>query len=642
MSYDRMIAPRTFLVGVLGASVLQLVACSDDSASGGTGATGGGGGGGSPPEVCDSHAIEATPSFTDTTEGWGLGGVAGGRVMSGDVNGDGYPDLIVHGFTANARETIGEGTRLIYLLLNEPAEGGRRQFVDRTFESGFAAPADGSSTELKASHFAVLADVDNDGDLDVFSGTYSDLPLADPPSAADLDRSEIYLNDGAGAFTIVEASGVEFQNPLRTSSGTFTDVDHDGVVDLFVGVHYSATGAEQAPALYHGNGDGTFTDISLASAVKREKRATFGVASCDLDNDGNPELLMSAYARGPDVLFHATDLGYEDLGEASGFAFDELTDYTDNQFFLCWCTANEDDEDCAGVEEPALVCPDPPQSYWSSFTDTKPDRLGGNGFSAVCRDIDGDGNLDIYNAQIAHWWAGQSSDKSNVLFNRGGGEAGKFEFEWADREAMGLLVPHPTVDWNEGGIVTAVGDLDGDGRTDIMLGASDYPDQYSWVYRQKEDGTFEEVGEELGIHHPCAVGITTADFDRDGDLDVVIASGTARDCAAIWSTNEVHFYENGGEAANHWLAIRLVGGGAGAANTAGIGARVSVTAGGVTQVQEHQRSRPLRAARRYRAVLFARWLRGRGDGRGRLAGRGPNQEHLRGGGGQSADRASPG
>src|SRR5688572_29111192 len=89
-------------------AVAAIGACGDDTstsggggsgnaggqgAGGGDGGAGGEGGTGGTPPSCDVHATEGTASFTDTTEAWGLTGVAGGRVMSGDVNGDGFPDL---------------------------------------------------------------------------------------------------------------------------------------------------------------------------------------------------------------------------------------------------------------------------------------------------------------------------------------------------------------------------------------------------------------------------------------------------------------------------------------------------------------------------------------------------------------------
>lgn len=573
----RRLAWSGVLLGLFG------MGCGDSSASGNGGAGGVGGTGGEGVELCDGHATSGETSFTRRSSEWGLDGVVGGRVMSGDLNADGYPDLIVHGFAPNVREVKGTDVRRLYVLMNE-ASGSGRTFVDRTYDSGFAVPTDGSTTELKASHFAVLGDVDNDGDLDVFSGTYTDVPAAEE-TPADLDRSEIYLNNGDGTFALKANSGVAFDKPRRTSSATFSDVDRDGVLDLFVGVHYSATGSLQPPALFLGNGDGTFVDATTSWGVKSEKRATFGVASCDLDDNGYPELLMSAYARGPNVLYTLTESGFVDQGEASGYAFDENQDFSDNQFFRCWCTANETNPKCADVPPPSTNCPSPPGANWGGTSDEMPARLGGNTFSTVCSDIDGDGKLDLYDAAITHWWAGGSSDVSTLLLNQSTG-ANNFAFVRPNRTEVGLDVPRVGGSWNEGGIVAAVADLNGDARNDIFLGTSDYPDQFGWIFSQSSEGTFSESGESLGLHHPCAVGTTMADFDRDGDIDVVVASGTARDCAEIWETNEVHLYENQTPTSGSWLAIQLDGGEAADVNRAAVGARVSVEAGGVTQLQE--------------------------------------------------------
>lgn len=135
---------------------------------------------------------------------------------------------------------------------------------------------------------------------------------------------------------------------------------------------------------------------------------------------------------------------------------------------------------------------------------------------------------------------------------------GALRFERPGNAATGLALPHPSRDWNEGALMATGADLDGDGL---------------------------EVGAAWGMRHPCMSGITVADFDRDGDLDVVVGSGTARDCARVWKANEVRLYENRGARAAGWLGLRLVGDGVGA-NRAAIGAKVTVRARGAAQVKE--------------------------------------------------------
>src|SRR5205823_1916562 len=119
-------------------------------------------------------------------------------------------------------------------------------------------------------------------------------------------------------------------------------------------------------------------------------------------------------------------------------------------------------------------------------------------------------------------------------------------FDRLTPQASGIVFPHPTSDWNEGGVMAAGGDLDNDGRQEVVVAASDYPDNFGLIFQQQSDHTFREQGQSWGLHHACMSGLVVADFDRDGVLDVIVGSGTARDCSLTWKSNEVHLYENKG------------------------------------------------------------------------------------------------
>ena len=92
-----------------------------------------------------------------------------------------------------------------------------------------------------------------------------------------------------------------------TSSASFVDADRDGIVDLWVGFWYKSYGASNLGVqarLFKGKGDGTFVDATKGSALEttssgsdtgKNHRPAYGVTTCDLDDDGRPELLLSAY-----------------------------------------------------------------------------------------------------------------------------------------------------------------------------------------------------------------------------------------------------------------------------------------------------------------------------------------------------------
>ncbi len=577
-----------------------LGACGDDGRTGG-GADAGADAEGPdaatpPPERCATFT-DPGPSFRDVTGAWGAGAVEGGRVSAGDLDRDGFPDLVVHRVGSHNRAdfSVPPSEWPYRVLMNRAKAGGGRELVDRTEESGWGTLREPAAGQGRAAHLAVFADVDNDGDLDAYSGTYSDPtnPDTDPG-----DRSEILLNDGSGNFvpaprSEVIAGSADGARAMPTTSASFLDHDRDGVVDLFVGYWYAMYGRSLwgvQDRLARGTGGGAFEDVTDAVGLgtlgtpgdRDASRPTYGVTACDVDLDGDTDLLASAYGRQWNQLWLRGPDGYTDAGESSGFAGDENLDYGDNEFYRCFCQTTGS---CT-ADAPRISCDG---LYWNEGVDDQPFRLNGNTFGTACADVDADGDQDLYSAEIVHWHIGASSDSSELLVNDGPGGGGAPRFTRPGNETTGLAVPRVGASWNEGGIGSALADLDNDGRMDVLLGTSDYPDQQLWLFRQKADGTFEEVSGAASLAHPCAPGFALADLDRDGDLDVVVASSTARDCADAWPDGPaVRVYENTtGQDAN-WTQIHLEGDAAAGTNRSAVGAIVRVTAGGVTQTREVQ------------------------------------------------------
>jgi hypothetical protein len=226
---------------------------------------------------------------------------------------------------------------------------------------------------------------------------------------------------------------------------------------------------------------------------------------------------------------------------------------------------------------PEYLCWD--DDLWGQYDD-QPWRLGGNNSSALCGDLDRDGDLDVVTVVLDHEWAGESTDHSEILVNEGVGTGGVFERP--GREETGFTRLHPR-GWNEGDLGGALLDFDNDGLLDILILSAAYPDTYSLLYRQEGDGRFDEVGRDAGVRIDHGLGGTVVDYDRDGDYDLVI--GTV---LSGWETYEdpprpdadyMYVLRNDVGQDSNRVMVHLEGAGAPGSNRSAIGARIEVRVG---------------------------------------------------------------
>lgn len=494
-----------------------------------------------------TDAPPATTGLFKDVFAWAqLNGKLGRRVTFGDVDGDRYPDFF-------AVETgVTPGLQRLYL---NTADGDRRVFVDATLASGIQqAPGGAKQTAL----MVTLGDVDGDGDLDLFSGSYSQAPTGTKYVA---DPNRLYLNDGAGHFTPLASSGVEQPWPLTTAAATFADYDLDGKLDLFVGnFEITYPSFEAYPnELYRGDGKGGFTRVNAAAGLTmpaplgdpsgRYPKPTYGVTACDVNDDGWPDLLTSSYALGANDLW---------LNQKNG------------TFALAPHAVGYDRDDQPNPAEPAH-------------------RQGGNSFSASCGDYDNDGDLDVFEANTTHSdYPRNTADRSRILKNALAGGALRFERPALAETGIDRDLAQGGPNGNngdEGDHGAAWLDFDHDGLLDLFIEASAYVGSHAWLYRQNAGHTFTNVTWESGVAASVgnSNGLTVDDYDRDGDLDVLTGSVNTGSGFAPGGIEQLHLYENQADGKGAFLYLTLKGM---TANRQGIGAKVTVTAGCLTQTRE--------------------------------------------------------
>lgn len=536
--------------------------------------------------------------FTDITEEMGLIGmdVLGSQITVADIDGDKRPDIYTT-LSSKLREDPAAPKGLYRLLKNKKG----KSFEDVTFSSGLFK--DKSGTNGLASSYVVFADLDNDGDMDAVNVVYVDTATYGLDGYMD-DRTKIYLNNGDGTFT--PGPAYDFGPSLFEALAgiAFLDYDNDGILDMFVGRHYNQYGALDSceqDNLYKGLGGGKFKEVTVGSGVETEKatdetlasgknhKATWGVTACDVDGDGFTDIMTTTYGRSFNMFYRNKGDGtFEDLSIPSNFASDALVDYSDDQFFTCYCAeeANKETDYCKDAPSPIVQCG---SSSWTPGFSDQPHRLGGNSSGTLCADFDGDGDMDLFAIELAHWHIGKASDKSELLMNDGFPQT---PFRRVAEKESGITRAR-SGGWNDGDLGGLAADFDNDGKMDVYILSSDYEKTKSLLFQQLSDGTFKETGKDSGAQIPRAHGGALIDIDRDGDYDLVVGVSMMR-----WGTDTSDY---GKRPEKQWIRVLrndtgsqsnkvIIDISGSKANRSAIGARIIVRAAGKEFVREVQGS----------------------------------------------------
>lgn len=532
------------------------------------------------PESACIESVEpfgpGTTAFVDRSEEAGFASInpVAVRISVADVNANGWPDLVVRRVGDAPNSFAEDGQRTVWLLENQ----GDGTFDDVTRESALTRSRYAVDDEVsRPGEVIIWADVDNDGTLDALTAFSSDGALA--------DGSEIMSNDGEGTFSPYGPM-LEFhrrQEAVRIGGASFVDFDRDGRIDLWL-THGFIDGGSAQDRLYRQAEDGSFVDVTEESGLLTEEWTdvetlnsaeahtnSWGSLAADLDGDGTPELLSASYGRAPNHLWKSSGDGWTNASVASGYAFDDKQDWTQSHSARCYCQSNPDSDGCDAAPDPVFTCDF--TRGWVHERDTQPFRLGGNSGTTAAGDVNSDGVLDLLTSEIVHFDVGENSDPSELLINDGNAT-----FMRPGNGTTGLERPRPSMQWDDGDITAALVDFDNDGRLDVLINSTDYPGTRVWLWHQQPDATFNRVDIADGIDHTSSHGIGIADFDRDGDLDIVLGHSAAR-CSSgdhCYPSGERHvrYFENQIGNRSNWIQIDLEG--AVGTNRAAIGAQITV------------------------------------------------------------------
>ncbi|HEV2854934.1 MAG TPA: CRTAC1 family protein [Thermoanaerobaculia bacterium] len=477
-------------------------------------------------------AAQGTPWFTDVTSQAGLGGILGFRLSVADVNGDGYPDILAH---LPQNDTTGDvrNKQLLYLNVADSANPGGRRFVDFTASSGIRANRQGT-TAGRHSDAGIFADVDNDGDLDLFTGVY-----VHDNYTLDAGRNDLMLNDGQGHFQLAPNSPFHSEPIYNTAAEVFLDYNNDGNVDLFIGNWYK-NGALTADQLYRGNGNGSFTNVTTSSGIGSATTAVYAVAAFDANGDGWTDLFAPAYSN---TVAGSVPIQWRNNGNGTFTQVQGSTGYS------------------------------PYRGYGT----------GRSSFGTMPRDYDGDGDPDFIEVITHGDGDGSNGVHSTVVTNSGGSWSWDF-WRVSGRAADDNDLTH------HGDHYASWFDFDNDGLVDFVLTECCYnapsggQNNRIYLFKQNPDRTFTNVtaSSGLGVINAQAApahNVLPLDYDLDGDEDLLVGFAS--------STVGIQLWRNDVGTQNHWIVITLAGaGGAGRANRSAIGAKVEVTAGGITQTRE--------------------------------------------------------
>ena len=354
-----------------------------------------------------------------------------------------------------------------------------------------------------------VGDYDNDGRPDLF--------------VANVNGNQLFHNNGDGTFTeVTEKAGLSgamrHGRKMWSIAAGWFDYNRDGLLDLFVvnycdwdphyepscmglngrGYCHPGSFAPLTNTLYRNNGDGTFTDVSAETGISKVEGRGMGVAFADYDNDGWPDVFV-ANDNSPNLLFHNINgKRFEEVGLQAGVAY------------------NEEGNVLAGM-------------------------------GVDFRDVNNDGLPDIWHTAI-------ENETFPLYLN-----SGKGAFLNAGQQSRLANLTRPMSGWSNG-IVDLDNDGWKDlvvARSNVMDNIEEVSKHFHYaepnsVFRNLGDGEFADVSAAAGADFTRLAphrGLAYGDLDNDGRVDLVVTALGAP-VSVLHNITQTH---------NHWILLKLAG-----------------------------------------------------------------------------------
>lgn len=368
------------------------------------------------------------------------------------------------------------------------------------------------------SHSSAWADLENDGDLDVFV-------------ANTLGNNALYRNDGNGSFTAISSSPATSDGGA-TTGGAWGDYDNDGLLDVFFVNRW------QDHFLYRGTGGFGFSKVTGSPATAGGSEA-YHASWVDYDNDGFLDL----------YVVNVSNVNYLYRNNGNG-TFTKNTSSILANTSGAWIGSFWADYNGDGLQDVLLLKAGGNLLYRNT---------GNGGFSQV---LSGPVVTDSGLSSAAAWGDyDNDADLDLFISNRQG-----VNFLYRNDGGSFTRITQGTIASDSGDSNGAMwGDYDNDGWLDLHVTRGDLPpNQTNLLYRNNGNGTFTRVttGPHVTDSEQSLSGVWV-DYDNDGSLDLFVTNA---------GTNSL--YRNSGAAGN-WLKLKLVGQ---LSNRSAIGAKIFATA----------------------------------------------------------------